>query len=100
VDVRRRRDGVVDRGEIGRHRPAPAASANAHNACVTAGCHNSTVARRLLLVTTRRRFNILPQRLPGTVEDIVDKLVPELQERGVYRTAYESTTLRDHLELP
>jgi alkanesulfonate monooxygenase SsuD/methylene tetrahydromethanopterin reductase-like flavin-dependent oxidoreductase (luciferase family) len=45
-------------------------------------------------------FNILPERLPGTVEDIVDKLVPELQERGIYRTAYAGTTLREHLELP
>jgi alkanesulfonate monooxygenase SsuD/methylene tetrahydromethanopterin reductase-like flavin-dependent oxidoreductase (luciferase family) len=45
-------------------------------------------------------FNIVPQRLPGTVEDIVDKLVPELQERGIYRTEYEGTTLREHLELP
>ncbi|MEV4510810.1 LLM class flavin-dependent oxidoreductase [Dactylosporangium sp. NPDC049525] len=45
-------------------------------------------------------FNLLPQLLPGTVEDIVDRLVPELQERGVYRTAYEGTTLREHLELP
>ncbi|GAA2714722.1 LLM class flavin-dependent oxidoreductase [Actinoplanes palleronii] len=45
-------------------------------------------------------FNILPQLLPGTIEDIVDKLVPELQDRGVYRTAYEGTTLRDHLDLP
>jgi alkanesulfonate monooxygenase SsuD/methylene tetrahydromethanopterin reductase-like flavin-dependent oxidoreductase (luciferase family) len=45
-------------------------------------------------------FNILPQRLPGTVEDIVDKLVPELQERGIYRTAYEGATLREHLERP
>lgn len=45
-------------------------------------------------------FNLLPQLLPGTVEDIVDRLVPELQERGVYRTAYEGATLREHLELP
>jgi alkanesulfonate monooxygenase SsuD/methylene tetrahydromethanopterin reductase-like flavin-dependent oxidoreductase (luciferase family) len=45
-------------------------------------------------------FNILPQQLPGTIEDIVDKLVPELQERGIYRTAYEGRTLREHLELP
>jgi alkanesulfonate monooxygenase SsuD/methylene tetrahydromethanopterin reductase-like flavin-dependent oxidoreductase (luciferase family) len=43
--------------------------------------------------------NILPERLPGTVEDIVDKPVPELQERGLYRTAYEGTTLREHLHL-
>jgi alkanesulfonate monooxygenase SsuD/methylene tetrahydromethanopterin reductase-like flavin-dependent oxidoreductase (luciferase family) len=45
-------------------------------------------------------FNLLPQLLPGTVEDIVDRLVPQLQERGVYRTAYEGSTLREHLELP
>ncbi|MEV4136586.1 LLM class flavin-dependent oxidoreductase [Dactylosporangium sp. NPDC049742] len=45
-------------------------------------------------------FNLLPQLLPGTVEDIVDRLVPQLQERGVYRTAYEGTTLRSHLGLP
>lgn len=45
-------------------------------------------------------FNIIPQLLPGTIDDIVDKLVPQLQERGVYRTAYEGTTLREHLDLP
>ncbi|GAA2636407.1 LLM class flavin-dependent oxidoreductase [Dactylosporangium fulvum] len=44
-------------------------------------------------------FNLLPQLIPGTAEDIVDRLVPELQERGVYRTAYEGTTLREHLDL-
>ncbi|WP_432970996.1 hypothetical protein [Dactylosporangium sp. CA-233914] len=38
--------------------------------------------------------------LPGTVEDIVDRLVPQLQDRGLYRTAYEGTTLREHLALP
>ncbi|GIF22551.1 alkanesulfonate monooxygenase SsuD/methylene tetrahydromethanopterin reductase-like flavin-dependent oxidoreductase (luciferase family) [Actinoplanes tereljensis] len=45
-------------------------------------------------------FNLLPQLLPGTIEDVVDKLVPELQERGIYRTSYEGTTLRSHLGLP
>ncbi|MFI5842724.1 LLM class flavin-dependent oxidoreductase [Catenuloplanes sp. NPDC051500] len=45
-------------------------------------------------------FNLLPQLIPGTVEDVVDRLVPELQERGVYRTEYTGTTLREHLELP
>lgn len=45
-------------------------------------------------------FNLLPQLLPGTVEDIVNRLVPQLQERGVYRTAYEGSTLREHLDLP
>ncbi|MER7005982.1 LLM class flavin-dependent oxidoreductase [Dactylosporangium sp. NPDC000555] len=45
-------------------------------------------------------FNLIPQLLPGTVEDVVDRLVPQLQERGVYRTQYEGTTLREHLDLP
>lgn len=45
-------------------------------------------------------FNLLPHLLPASIDDIVDKLVPELQERGVYRTAYEGATLREHLDLP
>ncbi|WP_328912099.1 MULTISPECIES: NtaA/DmoA family FMN-dependent monooxygenase [unclassified Streptomyces] len=45
-------------------------------------------------------FNISPHLLPSSLTDIVDKLVPELQERGAYRTEYEGTTLREHLALP
>ncbi|WP_428936321.1 NtaA/DmoA family FMN-dependent monooxygenase [Streptomyces sp. ACT015] len=45
-------------------------------------------------------FNIVPHTLPSAVDDIVDLLVPALQERGVYRTAYRGSTLRDHLDLP
>lgn len=44
-------------------------------------------------------FNITPYIIPGGLDDIVDLLVPELQERGVYRTAYTGTTLREHLGL-
>jgi len=45
-------------------------------------------------------FNITPHLLPSALADIVDKVVPELQDRGVYRTHYEGTTLREHLALP
>jgi FMN-dependent oxidoreductase (nitrilotriacetate monooxygenase family) len=45
-------------------------------------------------------FNIVPHLLPDSLTDIVDKVVPELQSRGSYRTHYEGTTLRDHLSLP
>jgi alkanesulfonate monooxygenase SsuD/methylene tetrahydromethanopterin reductase-like flavin-dependent oxidoreductase (luciferase family) len=45
-------------------------------------------------------FNITPHLLPSSLADIVDKVVPELQDRGVYRTEYEGTTLREHLDLP
>jgi alkanesulfonate monooxygenase SsuD/methylene tetrahydromethanopterin reductase-like flavin-dependent oxidoreductase (luciferase family) len=45
-------------------------------------------------------FNLTPHLIPSSLEDVVDKLVPELQERGAYRTEYEGTTLREHLALP
>lgn len=45
-------------------------------------------------------FNISPYLIPDGLDDIVDLLVPELQERGAYRTAYTGTTLREHLDLP
>jgi hypothetical protein len=44
-------------------------------------------------------FNVTPYLIPGGLSDIVDLLVPELQERGVRRTEYTGTTLRDHLGL-
>ena len=45
-------------------------------------------------------FNITPHLLPASLADIVDKIVPELQDRGLYRTKYEGTTLREPLALP
>ncbi|MER5451017.1 hypothetical protein ABT065_36235 [Streptomyces sp. NPDC002764] len=44
-------------------------------------------------------FTITPYLVPDGLDDIVDLLVPELQERGVYRTEYTGTTLREHLGL-
>ncbi|GAA4394546.1 NtaA/DmoA family FMN-dependent monooxygenase [Tsukamurella soli] len=44
-------------------------------------------------------FNITPWIVPGGLDDIVDQLVPELQERGAYRTEYTGSTLREHLGL-
>ena len=45
-------------------------------------------------------FNITPPRLPGGCEDFVDLVIPVLQRRGLFRTAYEGATLREHLGLP
>jgi FMN-dependent oxidoreductase (nitrilotriacetate monooxygenase family) len=44
-------------------------------------------------------FNITPYLIPDGLDDIVDLLIPELQERGGYRTSYTGTTLREHLGL-
>lgn len=44
-------------------------------------------------------FNVLPQLFPTVLEAFVDKVVPELQNRGLFRTEYEGKTLRDNLGL-
>ncbi|GIO90325.1 MULTISPECIES: LLM class flavin-dependent oxidoreductase [Paenibacillus] len=38
--------------------------------------------------------------VPNGLEDFVDHVVPILQDRGIYRTEYESDTLRGNLGLP
>jgi alkanesulfonate monooxygenase SsuD/methylene tetrahydromethanopterin reductase-like flavin-dependent oxidoreductase (luciferase family) len=45
-------------------------------------------------------FNFLAPFFPGGLNDFVELVVPELQRRGLYRTAYEGPTLRDILGLP
>ncbi|MEU0480476.1 NtaA/DmoA family FMN-dependent monooxygenase [Streptosporangium sp. NPDC006013] len=44
-------------------------------------------------------FILVPHLTPGGLDDFVDKVVPLLQERGVLRAEYETTTLRGHLGL-
>lgn len=38
--------------------------------------------------------------LPACLEDFVDKVVPELQRRGLFRREYAGATLREHLGIP
>jgi FMN-dependent oxidoreductase (nitrilotriacetate monooxygenase family) len=45
-------------------------------------------------------FNVMFPYLPGGLDDFVDKVVPELQRRGIFRREYEGATLREHLGLP
>jgi len=42
---------------------------------------------------------LAPHITPGGLTPFVDKVIPILQEWGVYRTDYDGTTLRDHLGL-
>lgn len=45
-------------------------------------------------------FNFLSPTIPGGVKDFIELVIPELQRRGLFRTAYEGTTLRENLGLP
>lgn len=44
-------------------------------------------------------FNIMPPYLPGGLDDFVDQVIPVLQQRGLFRTEYTGSTLRENLGL-
>lgn len=44
-------------------------------------------------------FNFMAPSLPGGLDDFLTLVVPELQRRGLFRTAYQGSTLREHLGL-
>jgi hypothetical protein len=44
-------------------------------------------------------FNFMAPYFPGGLDDFVALVIPELQRRGLYRTRYEGSTLRDNLGL-
>jgi len=45
-------------------------------------------------------FTVVFPFLPQGLDDVVQRLIPELQRRGIFRRDYEGTTLREHLGLP
>ncbi|MGW6778913.1 LLM class flavin-dependent oxidoreductase [Brucella pseudogrignonensis] len=45
-------------------------------------------------------FTVVFPFLPQGLDDVAERLVPELQRRGIFRTDYEGSTLREHLGLP
>lgn len=45
-------------------------------------------------------FNVMFPFLPQGLDEFVDRVVPELQRRSLFRTEYEGATLRENLGLP
>jgi FMN-dependent oxidoreductase (nitrilotriacetate monooxygenase family) len=45
-------------------------------------------------------FNIMFPWVPGGLDDFVDRVVPELQRRHLFRREYQGRTLRENLGLP
>ncbi|UIY32096.1 LLM class flavin-dependent oxidoreductase (plasmid) [Neorhizobium galegae] len=45
-------------------------------------------------------FTVVFPYLPQGLDDVTQRVIPELQRRGIFRNNYEGTTLRDHLGLP
>jgi hypothetical protein len=45
-------------------------------------------------------FNVMPPLLPAQHDTFSAEVIPLLQRRGLFRTAYAGTTLREHYGLP
>jgi alkanesulfonate monooxygenase SsuD/methylene tetrahydromethanopterin reductase-like flavin-dependent oxidoreductase (luciferase family) len=45
-------------------------------------------------------FNVMFPYLPAGLDDFVNRVVPELQRRGIFRREYAGATLRENLSLP
>jgi hypothetical protein len=45
-------------------------------------------------------FNVMPPLYPQLLDAFTAKVVPILQDRGLFRTEYAGATLRDHYGLP
>ena len=45
-------------------------------------------------------FNIMPPLLPAQLDVFSAEVIPMLQRRGLFRTEYGGTTLREHYGLP
>jgi FMN-dependent oxidoreductase (nitrilotriacetate monooxygenase family) len=45
-------------------------------------------------------FNVMFPYLPAGLDDFIDRVVPELQRRGILRREYTGATLRENLGLP
>ncbi|WP_093813735.1 NtaA/DmoA family FMN-dependent monooxygenase [Streptomyces sp. Ncost-T6T-1] len=62
-----------------------------------------TVAAELTEFVDQRAadgFILVPHLTPGGLDDVVDRVVPLLQESGAFRSEYTGSTLRSHLGLP
>ena len=45
-------------------------------------------------------FNVMPPLLPAQLDVFAAEVIPLLQRRGLFRTEYAGTTLREHYRLP
>ncbi|MEV0358015.1 NtaA/DmoA family FMN-dependent monooxygenase [Nocardia sp. NPDC050697] len=112
-------DVTITRGRV-RHRKDPLAVAEEWRA--KAEAENLTIRQLVIEVTSRQQFVgtpagvaeqidtyvqtdasdgfiLVPHLTPHGLDEFVDRVVPELQERGSFRTEYTGSTLREHLGL-
>ena len=75
------------------------AAARGHMLLIGSAVEIADVLQRWFRAGAADGFNVMPPFFPGQFDAFVDQVVPLLQERGLFRTDYTGTTLRDHLGL-
>lgn len=116
-DIDPAEDVTITRGRV-RHHKDPRAVADAWRA--RAEAEKLSIRELIIAVTTRQQFVgtpaqvaaeidhyvqsdaadgfvLVPHLTPAGLDEFVDKVVPELQQLGSFRTEYTGTTLREHL---
>ncbi|WP_194916527.1 LLM class flavin-dependent oxidoreductase [Catenulispora rubra] len=76
------------------------AIANGHLEAVGTAADVADVMEEWLATGAADGFNVMSALAPASLAEFVREVVPELQRRGLFRTAYESNTLRGNLGLP
>jgi FMN-dependent oxidoreductase (nitrilotriacetate monooxygenase family) len=81
--------------QIARHM----ASAAGHRVLVGTPSHIADEMQAWIEAEACDGFNVICNHYPVPFEEFTDLVIPELQRRGIYRTAYAGRTLRENLGL-
>jgi FMN-dependent oxidoreductase (nitrilotriacetate monooxygenase family) len=76
-----------------------AAAARGHWAICGTATEVADILEEWFVAEAADGFMILPAHFPRSLDIFVERVVPELQRRGLFRHDYSGTTLRDHLGL-
>lgn len=76
------------------------AGARGHNVVTGTAEQIVTVIETWFRTGAADGFNIMPPVYPVGLEAFTERVVPILQDKGLFRTEYSGTTLRDHYGLP
>jgi FMN-dependent oxidoreductase (nitrilotriacetate monooxygenase family) len=93
--VRAAREGNMTLRQIARH----TAAGTGHRVLVGTPEYMADEMEAWLKQEAADGFNVVCNHYPKPFEDFCHLVVPELQRRGIFRTEYEGTTLRENLGL-
>ncbi|MGH3165970.1 MAG: LLM class flavin-dependent oxidoreductase [Trebonia sp.] len=75
------------------------AIANGHLEAVGTAAQIADLMEEWLAEGAADGFNVMSALAPASLREFVEHVVPELQRRGIFRKAYEGSTLRENLGL-